>query len=61
MSLRMNEADEFESLCVYCTYADSLSVDHQVNVFVDFAIFVIRLWALASRVVGLDVRAVTAV
>lgn len=61
MSVRMNEADEFDSMCVCCTYADSLSVDHQVNVFVDFAIFVIRLWALASRVVGLDVGAVAAI
>lgn len=43
------------------THADPLSVDHQVDVFVDFAILVVRLWALASRVVGLDVGAVAAV
>lgn len=43
------------------TYADPLSVNHQVDVFVDFAILVIRLWALADRVVGLDVGAVAAV
>lgn len=43
------------------TYADPLSVDHQVNVFVDFAILVIGLWALAGRVVGLDVGAVATV
>lgn len=43
------------------TYTESLSVDHQVDVFVDFAVFVVGLWALASRVVGFDVGAVAAV
>lgn len=43
------------------TYTNSLSVDHQVNVVVDFTVFVFRLWALASRVVGLNVGAVAAV
>lgn len=47
--------------CWVATHADPLSVDHQVDVFVDFAILVVRLWALASRVVGLDVGAVAAV
>ena len=44
-----------------CTYTEPLSVDHQVDVFVDLAIFVVWLWALARRVVGLDVGAVAAV
>lgn len=44
-----------------CTYTQPLSVDHQVNVFVDFAIFVVRLWALAGGVVSLDVGAVAAI
>lgn len=43
------------------TYTDSLPVDHQVNVFVDLSVFVVRLGALAGRVVGLDVGAVAAV
>lgn len=44
-----------------CTHADSLSVDHQVDVVVDFAVLLVGLWALASRVVCLDVRAVAAI
>ena len=43
------------------TYTQSLSADDEVDVFVDLAVFVLRLGALAGRVVRLDVGAVAAV
>lgn len=43
------------------TYTQSLSADHQINVLVYFPVLVLRLGAVADRVVGVGVWAVTAV
>lgn len=43
------------------TYTQSLSADHQINVLVYFPVLVLRLGAVADRVVCVGVWAVTAV
>lgn len=43
------------------TYTQSLSADHQINVFVYFPVLVLRLGAVADRVVSVGVWAVAAV
>lgn len=43
------------------TYTQSLSADHQINVFIYFPVLVLRLGAVADRVVCVGVRAVTTV
>lgn len=43
------------------TYTQSLSADHQINVLVYFPVLVLRLGAVADRVVRVGVWAVTAV
>lgn len=43
------------------TYTQSLSADHQINVLVYFPVLVLRLGAVADRVVCVGIWAVTAV
>lgn len=43
------------------TYTQSLSADHQINVLVYFPVLVLRLGAVADRVVSIGVWAVAAV
>lgn len=43
------------------TYTQSLSADHQINVLVYFPVLVLRLGAVADRVVSVGVGAVAAV
>ena len=43
------------------TYTQSLSADHQINVLVYFPVLVLRLGAVADRVICVGVWAVTAV
>lgn len=43
------------------TYTQSLSADHQINVLVYFPVLVLRLGAVADRVVCIGIWAVTAV
>lgn len=43
------------------TYTQSLSADHQINVLVYFPVLVLRLGAVANRVICVGIWAVTAV
>ena len=41
-------------------HTESLPADHEVDVIVYLAVLVVRLWALARRVISFDIRAVAA-